>query len=346
MTAYYTYCSVPDPTFIMLAQYYLNVEAGCCTIPYSNVEAQNKRTPKQRLYDGLLTILWEIEDISTFFLTALHLEPTDSPDPHLTLEHPTHMHVAPTSHSSIQGLAPTRPTPTGAAPSRLNPMATEWTPGGSIPIAPASVTPAAISQTPPTPRHLNPATSVNFSRSRCIAQEFCIPTQDIQRIVKEILPPGTWLSTDGTTFSGFCYSIPIQRLLSELPDQSMFYGIFDHIPRGATLTPSVCTILVSMIWRQTRLYHVRSALTQASPGDRFIAKESIADCYGHFCGYEDSVLHALLHESLENLPALGERSSVVSALETIITTLSSVASDLLRSELLNISILIIEKQCT
>ena len=44
------------------------------------------------------------------------------------------------------------------------------------------------------------------------------------------------------------------------------------------------------------------------------------------------MLHALLHESLQNLPTLGERSSVLSALETIIITLSSVASDLLRSE--------------
>ena len=200
MTAYYSYCAFPDPTFHKLAQYYLNVDPGLVWQP------QKSCTPKQHLYNVLFAILWEIEDLATFFLTALQLEPTDSPYPHLTLEHPTHITCsAPQPQSTTQSEAQTRPTPIGSATTRLNPMALAWTPSGSIPIAPAFATPAASTQTLSTPRTSNPFTSANLTKSRYTAQAFCTPTLDTQRILKEILPPDTWLAVEGSTVSNFLF---------------------------------------------------------------------------------------------------------------------------------------------
>ena len=139
MTAYYSYCTFPDPIFYKLAQHYLHVEAS------RQVQTKSS-TPKKHLYDALFNILWEIEDISNFFLTALDLEPTDNPNPNWILQHPMHITCA--------ASAPTRPTLTRSAPTRLNPMALEWIPSGSIPIAPASASSAATALALPTPSHL------------------------------------------------------------------------------------------------------------------------------------------------------------------------------------------------
>ena len=56
------------------------------------------------------------------------------------------------------------------------------------------------------------------------------------------------------------------------------------------------------------------------------------DCYGHFCGYEDTVLHTLLQDSLDNPQALVAKPLVFRALQSIITDVGLIACDLLRLE--------------
>ena len=267
MTAYNSYIKFPDPTFNMIAQYYLYAETR---------HQPPNQTPEEYLTGALFKILREIEDISSTFLTALHLESiTCIPYPNLILDHPTLTHVI---------------------------------------------------SAPPT-KNSNPVPAVNSPQSQFIAKAFCTASPDTSQLHRNI-----WRTDTSLTVADFCVSAPIQRLVADLPDPMMFFNVFEPIPIDAKLTSQVCTILINRIWRQTRICHICSALWQVCSNDSFIARDSIVDCYGHFCGYEDTVLHTVLQDSLDNSQALVAKPLVLRALQSIITDLGLIACDLLRLE--------------
>ena len=179
----------------------------------------------------------------------------------------------------------------------------------------------------PSTQYPHSVPSGNSPQSQFIANAFCAPSPETLQLYKNIWPTNTWL-----TVADFCLSAPIQLLVAYLPDPKMFFNVFEPIPIDAKLTSQVCTILVNTIWRQTSICHVGSALWQTSTNDSFIARDSIVECYGHFCGYEDTVLHTLLQDSLYDPPTLVAKSLVFRALESIITNLGLIACDLLRLE--------------
>ncbi len=310
MTTHQALCTFPDRLFNKIAQDYF-------AISESMQATKTSHPKKEQLLEVIFSIRAEFKDTASTLLTALHLESTTGTlYPNLTLEHPRPNTQTALPTSSVQQTAPERPT-RSSPQAPLNPLAREWTP------TPTTTAPPL----PTTTRDSNLRTPANISKSIFGMQLYCTPTPDTLQLYHKVRPADALL-----TVPDFFLSPPIQRLLKDLPDKEVFYKIFEAIPRNAKLTPQVCTILVNTIWRQTRICHVCSALWQVSTDDRFIDRDQIVDCYDHFCGSEDTVLHNLLQDSLLTTPALAEKTVALRILESFITSLSSVACELLRSE--------------